>query len=407
MKYRNYDHQKDRKAMNRIFKEVGWIENNNYDGVDILVEESDSILAKIHNNPECIVSSNIGEMKYMNEKLSASFITNVTTSLIARKRKLARELTAQKIAIDVEKGVAVSLLGMFDQGFYEMLGFGSGSYKTLIKFSPSTLKIKKHFNVPTRLTKNDWKTIHESRTNRLKVHGACDLDYVLTKSETAWFNTGFGLGYYDKDENLTHHIWLTGLGKEFGPFRIMWMSYQNHDQLLELLALLKSMGDQIKLVIMLEPANIQLMDFLDKPFFHRNITKSSKFTNEITTGAYWQIRICDLKKCIDKTHLNGNSVTFNLELYDPIENYLSENTNWKGLSGNYIITLGKKSTVKKGHNKNLQTIKSTVNAFTRLWMGILPASSLTMNEDFTASEELVEILDELFNIPKPDVNWEF
>jgi hypothetical protein len=406
MKYRYYDHKKDKKAMNQIFKEVGWIEGNNYDGVDILVKDSDSILAEINNNPECIVSSNIGEMKYLNEKLSASFITNVTTSFVARKRKLAKELTAQKIVIDVEKGAAVSLLGMFDQGFYEMLGFGSGNYKTTVKFSPSTLKIKKHFNVPTRLTKKDWKKVYSSRIKRLCGHGACNLNSVITKSETAWFNTGFGLGYFD-NKILTHHIWLTGMGKEHGPYRIMWMSYQNYDQFLELMALIKSLGDQIKLIVMLEPPNIQLMDFLEKPFFYRYITRASKFANEITTGAYWQIRICNLKKCISKTHLKGDPVTFNLELYDPIEKFLPKNNNWNGLTGKYIITFGKRSKVKNGYDKNLQTLKTSVNAFTRFWMGILPANSLSMNDDFVASEELIKKLDELFTLPKPDVNWEF
>ncbi len=407
MKYRHYNSSKDKKAMNRIFKEVGWIENDIFDGVNILVKESESILAEINDSPECIVSSSIGQMTYLDEKLSASFITNVTTSLVARKKKLARELTAQKIALDVENGAEVSLLGMFDQGFYEMLGFGSGNYKTLIKFSPSTLKIKKHFNVPIRLTKNDWDKIHKSRINRLKVHGACDLNSVSTKAETFWFNSCFGLGYFDKNNNLTHHVWIDGLGKEFGPYRIMWMSYQNYDQLMELMALIKSLGDQIKLIEMIEPPNIQLMDFLDKPNFYKNITKSSKFANEITTYPYWQIRICDLKKCINKTHLNGKSVTFNLDLNDPIENYLSEDAKWTGLSGNYIITFGKNSTVKKGHDKNLQTLKASINSFTRLWMGVLPASSLAINDDFLASNTLVKELEKLFILPKPNVNWEF
>ncbi|MDP8238431.1 MAG: sterol carrier protein domain-containing protein [Candidatus Hatepunaea meridiana] len=124
-------------------------------------------------------------------------------------------------------------------------------------------------------------------------------------------------------------------------------------------------------------------------------------------AAWWQLRICNLEKCLERTHLNGDEVRFNLILNDPIEKYLDEDVEWKGISGNYIITLGADSNAEKGSDKSLSTMKASVGAFTRMWFGVLPASSLAVSDELSASEELLKKLDNLIRLPKPKLDWEF
>jgi hypothetical protein len=78
---------------------------------------------------------------------------------------------------------------------------------------------------------------------------------------------------------LTHFIWIYGLGKEHGPYRVNLTVYRSREQLRELLALIKSFGDQIDLVRMFEPPDVQLQDFLERPFQMRRMTEKAKNEN--------------------------------------------------------------------------------------------------------------------------------
>ena len=174
----------------------------------------------------------------------------------------------------------------------------------------------------------------------MRKHGGCNLlTPELTKLEVRYPDT-FGLGFYDGDE-LTHHIYIKASEVQHGPYSVRWMCYRDYEQFLELLGLLKSLGDQVRLVHMREPPEIQLQDLLDKPFKRRQITKDSKFQNRMRATAYWQMRILDLEGCMDKTELPcDDEVRFNLKLEDPIEDKLDGDTSWDGLSGEYTVTIG-------------------------------------------------------------------
>ncbi|MDP8238430.1 MAG: GNAT family N-acetyltransferase [Candidatus Hatepunaea meridiana] len=168
MNYRNYNPEKDKKAVNRIWQEIGWIEKDNPKPMDILIESARAIVADINNEPECLVISLPGDIDYLGEKLSFSGIAGVTTSLIARKQHLAGRLTATRIALDATEGALVSGLGMFEQGYYDKLGYGTGPYEHIIRFSPSSLNIDIKPRVPSRITKEDWQQVHQSRLKRLR-----------------------------------------------------------------------------------------------------------------------------------------------------------------------------------------------------------------------------------------------
>ena len=265
------------------------------------------------------------------------------------------------------------------------------------------------FRIPKRLTKKDWKAIYKSRLNRKRFHGAVNFNKPeTTHAEMIWDDKNFGLGYFDeKSGELTHHIWFYVKDVEQGPYWINWICFRNSTQFLELLALIRSLGDQVRLISLVEPPNIQLQDFLKQPFRFRQLTEKSKFENKMKATAFWQMRILNLKKCIAITHLNCEDIKFNLELTDPIENYLEQNSKWKGISSNYVIALGKNSKAEKGKNRNLPTLRSSVGAFTRMWLGVRPASGLAVSDELSGTEELLEKLDKAFCIPEPKPDWEY
>ena len=72
-------------------------------------------------------------------------------------------------------GAIVSALGMFEQGFYDRLGFGTGGYEHLVALDPSQLRFPRpgRSRVPRRITTDDWEAVHANRRNRFRGHGAC------------------------------------------------------------------------------------------------------------------------------------------------------------------------------------------------------------------------------------------
>jgi len=262
--------------------------------------------------------------------------------------------------------------------------------------------------IPARLTEKDLDKIHVSRVSRLKHHGSCTLPSPnSTLSEIKWANTSFGLGYFNEQDEITHHLWMSSENVETGPYEILWMAYQNWDQFLDLLALMKSLGDQIRVMKLNEPTGIQFQDFLKRPFHHQVVSKKSDFSQTNRALAYWQMRINDIPKCVGLNQFDCEPIEFNLKLTDPIESYLDSNADWKGVSGNYLIKLGNKSSAIMGENKKTPTLSCSVGAFTRLWLGANSASGLSVSDEFNAPTELVSTLDDVFRLPTPKPDWQF
>jgi len=183
--------------------------------------------------------------------------------------------------------------------------------------------------------------------------------------------------------------------------------YQTRKQLLELLALLKNLGDQVHLVEMCEPPGIQLQDLIAQPFKQHHISEKSRFQTGTEAWAWWQMRICDLPGCLARTHLHGETVRFNLKLADPIERFLDADASWRGIGGDYVITLGPDSAAEPGADPALPTLSASVGAFTRLWLGVLDASGLAVTDECDAPQELLGALDRSLQLPRPSVDWDF
>ena len=148
------------------------------------------------------------------------------------------------------------------------------------------------------------------------------------KAELAWTENGFGLGYYE-GETLTHFFWGEAKG-EHGPYQISLFCYRSIDEMLELLALIRSLGDQVSTVVMHEPAHLQLQTLLKQPFRNRRNTFKSEFENIHRSAAWWQVRMLDVAACVSKRQWTGKPFAFNLTLTDPAADFLDGQA-WQGV----------------------------------------------------------------------------
>ena len=411
MAFRAYDGDRDREAVHRIWREAGWIEPGREPKMDVLVDACRSWVAEIDGEAECLVVTTPGTVRHLHADIPMSCVAGVTTSRVARKQGFAGRLTAQAIAADVADGAHVSALGMFEQGFYDRLGFGTGAYEHLVSLDPSRLRLPDGVGgrVPRRITVDDWKAVHASRLGRARGHGACNLNAAaMTHADMQDRKNGFGLGFADgPDGELTHHLWCTVREDvEQGPYDVMWMAWKTPQQFVELMGVLRNLGDQVHLVKICEPAGIQLQDLLTRPFQREVISRRSLFEATVRSIAYWQMRICDVPACLAQTRLAGSETRFNVHLSDPIEQLLDDGP-WRGVAGDYVVTLGPSSGAERGHDDTMPTLTATVNAFTRLWLGVRPASGLAITDDLEGPDELIEVLDEVLRLPSPHPDWDF
>jgi hypothetical protein len=409
VQFREYRSPADRPFAHRIWREIGWMEKDQEPGVDALVEAGSAMVAELAGEPECLVTRAPGEIRYLERDLLFACLTSVTTSRIARKQGLAARLTARSIAEAAAGGALVAGLGMFEQGFYNQLGFGTGGYEHWVALDPSQLRLSVKHRVPRRLGPEDWQEMHALRLRRRRSHGSCNLFPAgTTQADMLLYQNVAGLGYHDGTQSaLSHCLWFSAKKLEHGPFEVGALIYQTWDQLLELLALIRSFGDQVRLVRLREPAGLQLQDLLEKPFCRQSVTEHSSFEVGIRANAYWQMRICDLPACLAMTELATPGLRFNLALVDPIGSYLDQDAPWRGVSGSYHVVLGPHSLAEPGLEEGLPTLEASVGAFTRMWLGVLPATGLSVTDNLTGPVDLLTALDVALRLPRPSPDWDF
>ncbi len=304
----------------------------------------------------------------------------------------------------------MAALGIFDQGFYDKLGFGTGAADPRLTFDPACLKVARSPRSPVRLAPDDWEAAHDNRLNRLRGHGGLTLHPAGETRDTMQGGPdgqGFGLGYRDgPDGALSHHVWFGECAAERGPYEVRWLAYHSYDELIELLALIRLLGDQVLAVRLREPPGIQLQALLDRPFRNRARTAGSDFAWSFDSLAWWQARMLDVPVCVAATHLPWGEARFNLELTDPVSEQLPAD-GWHGVGGRYVVTLGPTSVAERGEDSSLPTLSATVGAFTRLWLGVGPATGLTVTDALSGPPELLGVLAEVLRLPAPRPDWDF
>jgi hypothetical protein len=411
MDYRPYDSARDMHAVWRIYKEIGWIHDDPPEKLDWFFRNAGkAFVTEMDGEAECAVTAAPGDVMYQDQLLPFVCVTGVTTSRLGRRQKLAGRLTAAVVADAVADGAVVAGLGMFEQGFYNRLGFGTGTYEHYVSLPVPEMKVDVTSRVPKRLTLDDWEAIHAARLKRRRRHGSGSLTPAgFTRGRMqSWGSNHFGLGYADDpDGGLTHLIWCSASNVGNGPYDVKYLVYRTREQFLELMGLIKSLGDQVFSVSLHEPAEVQLQDLIPQPMRNHSTTSGSGHPIATRASAWWQKRICDLPACLARTHLRGDDLRFNLVLSDPIERYLPEDAPWRGVAGEYVVTLGPESSAKPGQDASLPTMRTTVNAFTRLWLGVRPATGLAMTDEIEAPESLLEALDDLVRLPVPRPDWDY
>lgn len=402
----DYEADRDRDAVIRVWREVGWIEKDREHTFDWFVEGSNGHVAQVDGQAESFVMATAGTMLHQSTEMPLATVTAVTTSRVARRLHLAHRLTARALAAEARRGAIVAALGIFDQGFYDRMGFGTGSYILRTAFDPAQLKASTRPRIPVRLSADDWMEAHAAKLARRRTHGCCNLlPPGVTRGEMSEAGRSFGLGYRDADGQLTHYVWCYTREVSHGPYDVE-VVFREPEQFLELMSLLGGLADQVHLVRMREPAGIQLQDLLAWPFRHQNVTRQGKFEVKTTASAYWQARMLDLPACIAAAHLVGPTVAFNLVVTDPLAE-MAEETGWPGVGGTYVVALGDPSTCERGSDPALPTLEASIGAFTRLWLGVRPATGLAIGDHLRGPADLLRRLDEAIRLPDPQPDWDF
>jgi hypothetical protein len=301
----------------------------------------------------------------------------------------------------------MSMLGMFDQGYYDKFGYGNTVNHRIATFDPEHLQVPRLTRSPKRLSKDDAKAMHDCRCARKRYHGGCSLDGIgETLATTICQEKAFGLGFENESGALTHFLWIKPKA-EHGPYNVWFSGWETHEQLIELLSVLKSLSDQVHGVRMADPPRLEMQDFLSRPLATHRARRGGDFDSDVVSQIWMQCRILDLPACVGAMKLCGEPVAFNLELVDPIEKYLKDSDGWKGIGGNWIIRLGDTSTATKGSDNSLPTASCTVNDFSRIWFGSSTAEAVSVTGDFKASAELIQAIDRIVRLPVPIVDWDF
>ena len=418
VEYRKLNFNQDLKAIKRIWREVGWVtEDAPEKAMDIIFAVDDTVVGCINGNPECSVLAQSGTMRLDETDLPLCVIAAVTTSRIGRGQGFAQNLTAWQLARGAKKGAAVAALGMFDQGFYNKVGFGTGAYTNEFAIDPSSIDVSVKPRTPSRLSEADSDAMLTAMVNRPRKHGAVVINNAHSaRAECLMSENSFGLGYFS-GKTLTHFIWLSGEG-EHGPYTLEKIGYSNGEQLLELLALLKSLADQIYSIKLREPPEIQLQSMLKRPFREQAIAEEGKYYAEQNTYAWYQLRILDLPACVSAVRYSGSPVRFNLSLTDPVTEVLQAAKQvttkikepWTGVGGHYAVEFGDKSKarlVPQGKlDKSLPNLSCSVNTFSRLLWGVASATSLAISDGLQAPQTLLSALDPVFKT-SPNPVWDF
>jgi len=402
---RDLDFEQDMASIRRIWREIGWSDSERADqAMPAFFETGSSSVGVANGEVECAVQAQSGTMRLDNQALPLCVIAAVTTSRVARGLSLAQQLTARELAKGQKRGEAVAVLGMFDQGFYNKVGFGTGAYINEFRVDPNLFDISLKPRTPRRLGVDDSGAMLAALMARPPLHGNVVINQNACFRAELSMEDGFGLGYYE-GQRLTHFVWMKPQG-ELGPYKVKWMGYEDGQGLLEILALLKSMGDQVYSIHMIEPPHLQLQSILKRPFRSQAIAEEGKYAAEQSAYAWYQLRILDIPACLSALSYNGPDIAFRLNVQDPLDEMLARDPAWRPVGGSFDVTLGQHAAVKPAQDNSLPALTCTINTLSRLIWGVSPASSLAISDGLQAPAELLTELDRVFT-PNPNPGWDF
>ncbi|MEM8618393.1 MAG: GNAT family N-acetyltransferase [Actinomycetota bacterium] len=404
-----YEAERDADAVARIWREVRWIDDQETHRAALrrFLDGAPVEVGRVDGSAECAVARTMGEYDLDTTRVSLCAITGVTTSHIGRKLGLASTLTARALRAGAEDGAAISALGMFEQGFYDRFGFGTGAYAYETVFDPSSLRLDHvPYRRPERLGEDDLDEMYRATIGRRQHHGAVRLHSAEQfAAEWGFTDDRVALGYRGPDGAVSHFL-IGSLKDEYGPFRVRCLIARDDAQLLDLLRLLRELADQFHAVKMAEPAGVQLQALLDQPMRQRSRTKDAAAATSADAIAWWQARILDVEACAAGVCWPGDPVEFVVDIDDPIGQFLDPTDGWSGVSGRYRVRVADRSSIEPvgdtADTEGTMTMYAGVGAWTRLWLGINSASTLALGDELRASPELLGALDHAIRLPRAE-----
>ncbi|NQY57105.1 MAG: GNAT family N-acetyltransferase [Ilumatobacteraceae bacterium] len=404
-----YEADRDADAVARIWREVRWIddEETHRAALRTFLDGAPVEVGRVDGSAECAVARTMGEYDLDTARVSLCAITGVTTSHIGRKLGLASTLTSRALRAGAEDGAAISALGMFEQGFYDRFGFGTGAYAYETVFDPSSLRLDHvPYRRPERLGDDDLDEMYKATIDRRQHHGAVRLHSAEQfAAEWGFTDDRIALGYRGPNGAVSHFL-VGSLKAEYGPFRVRWLIAHDDAQVLDLLRLLRELADQFHAVKMAEPAGVQLQALLDQPMRQRSRTKDAAAATSTDAIAWWQARILDLEACAASVCWPGEPVEFVVDIDDPVGRFLDPADGWAGVSGRYRVRVADPSSIERigdaADRSSTATMEAGIGAWTRLWLGIASASTLALGNELHASPELLRALDRAIRLPRAE-----
>ena len=271
----------------------------------------------------------------------------------------------------------------------------------MVSFDHASLKVDHvPYRTPIRLTAADSPEVDQCLQRRLPHHGMITLEAPhFFEAEMAFLEKPLALGYHDGDR-LTHFV-AGSLKEEHGPFDIAMMSYETGPELLELLRLLRELGDQIHSVKMIEPPEVQLQSLIEMPIRQRSRSINAAHESGARSHTWWQLRILDIATVVSARHWPGDPVQFDLLVSVPVADHLDPEAGWAGVAGTYTVDLGRTTSAVPSEFGERPILHCSINAFSRLWFGVQPATSLLLMGEIDAPDALCRQLDVALRLPTP------
>ncbi|MBY5162145.1 GNAT family N-acetyltransferase [Salsipaludibacter albus] len=389
----------DHDAIVRVYREVGWLEDGEAAHLDPWLADATKLVGTVDDAPEAIGTRHAGHIMVDTTDLPFAAVTSIAVAPVGRRRGLASSLTARTVVEAAEEGFALALLGIFDQGFYDRFGFGTGATTLLHHFDPAALTVDPPTRQPVRLTVDDWEEIQAATRRRWRSHGGVVFDEPgFVRGELGWAKPFIALGLRDDAGELTDLLWGEPKG-EHGPWKVYALTYREPSGLLDLLGLLRLMGDQVHSVQVAEPAELSLEDVLDQPFRHRRATSKAEHAAHVEAFAHWQARILDLPAVVAARPWAGTPVRFVVEVDDPLAH--RDDVDFDDVHGTWTVELASSSTATRGATDDLPVVRAGVGAFTRLLLGVAPASGLALVDQLDGPTELLARLDRALATARP------
>lgn len=394
----------DLPAIQRVWREVGWVDDD--DGaaqIEPFLADALTHVAVVDGAAEACGSVHRGTLRHGHDDLDTAFVTSITTSRIGRKQGLARAVLERLLLDAAADGATVSVLGMFEQGFYDRSGFGTGAEMVFHRLDPASLPADLPYRRPVRLTVDDAADVDAALVGRRRGHGGVAIPSpAMRRAELAWDDGGFGLGYRDPDGTLTHYVWCTAKG-EHGPYRVRSWAWRTQRELLELLGVLRSLSDQVHWMVVPEPWCLQLQTLTDKPGRQHSRTRGSEHHYRVDADAWWQARILDVPGAFAAVR-SRRAARLRVTVTDP----LAERVGYDRVAGDWSVELGPDgSRATRADHGGEPDATCSVNTLTRLWLGVRSPSAVLLGDRVEVPQDLADVLDDALLLPRPDPGHDF